>query len=133
MSRLFADTSYYAALLSERDQNHAQAVALSEAFHGQAITTDFVLVEAGNLLCRSADRSIFLRLLDTLGNDPQTTVIPATRGLFDLGCSLFASRMDKDWSLTDCVSFVVMQQQGLSEALTADHHFEQAGVVVLLR
>ena len=68
MNRLFADTSYYVAMLGERDQNHAKAVALAESFHGQAITTDFVLVEAGNLLCR-LQTALFLRLLDILGKD----------------------------------------------------------------
>ena len=43
------------------------------------------------------------------------------------GFDLYESRLDKDWSLTDCVSFAVMTQRGLTEALTADHHFEQAG------
>ena len=59
-------------------------------------------------------------------------VLPATRELFDAGRALFASRMDKDWSLTDCVSFAAMHQMGLADALTADHHFEQAGFTVLL-
>jgi uncharacterized protein len=63
---------------------------------------------------------------------PQTTVMPATGELFDAGRSLFARRMDKDWSLTDCISFALMHQQGLAEAFTADHHFEQAGFKVLL-
>jgi hypothetical protein len=133
MNSIFADTSYYVALLGERDQNHTQAVTLAQAFHGQTITTDFVLVEVGNWLSRTADRPLFLKLLDTLRADPQTTVVPATRELFDAGCSLFADRRDKDWSLTDCISFIVMEQQGLTDALTADHHFEQAGFTVLLR
>jgi uncharacterized protein len=42
------------------------------------------------------------------------------------------SRRDKEWSLTDCISFVVMKERGLTEALTADHHFEQAGFKALL-
>jgi predicted nucleic acid-binding protein len=46
---------------------------------------------------------------------------------------LYASRFDKAWSLTDCISFVVMEQQGIREALTGDHHFEQAGFVALLK
>jgi predicted nucleic acid-binding protein len=133
MSRVFADTSYYVALMGEQDQHHAAAVALAQGFFGQIITTDFVLVEVGNWLSRAADRPVFLRLLEMLSADPQTTVLPATRDLFDVGRSLFARRPDKDWSLTDCISFVAMQQLGLAEALTADHHFEQAGFTALLR
>jgi predicted nucleic acid-binding protein len=133
MSRVFADTSYYVALMGERDQHHAAAVALAEAFFGEIITTDFVLTEVGNWLSRTADRPIFLSLLELLGADPQTTVLPASRELFDAGRAMFARRMDKDWSLTDCVSFTVMNNHRLAEALTADHHFEQAGFRRLLR
>jgi hypothetical protein len=133
MNDVFADTSYYVALLGLRDQHHAQAVDLARVCDAQTITTDFVLMEVGNWLSQTADRPLFLKLLDMLAADPQTTVIPATRDLFEAGCSLFARRMDKGWSLTDCVSFTVMRRQGLEEALTADHHFEQAGFTVLLK
>lgn len=132
MNVAFADTSYYIALLGERDQHHAEAVAVARAFHGRIITTDFVLVEVGNWLSRTADRPLFLKLLEAIDADPETIVLPATRELFDAGGALFAGRMDKDWSLTDCISFAVMHQRGLAEALTADHHFEQAGFTVLL-
>jgi uncharacterized protein len=133
MNDAFADTSYYIALLSERDQHHDKAVTLAQALDGQVVTTDFVLVEVGNWLSQSADRPLFLELLDMLAADPQTAVIPATRMLFEEGCALFARRKDKNWSLTDCTSFAVMHQQGLQEALTADHHFEQAGFTSLLK
>ena len=65
--------------------------------------------------------------------DPRTTVFPASQDLFDAGVSLYSRRQDKDWSLTDCISFAVMQQQGLTDALTADHHFEQAGFTLLMK
>jgi predicted nucleic acid-binding protein len=133
MNRAFADTSYYIALASNRDQHHADAVALARAFRGEIVTTDFVLLEVGNWLSRSGDRPVFLKLLETLRADPQTLVLPATRELFDAGRDLFAQRMDKDWSLTDCISFTVMHEQGLIDALTADHHFEQAEFNVLLK
>ena len=55
------------------------------------------------------------------------------RSLFEAGLRLYASRRDTEWSLTDCISFVVMKQHNLTEALTADHHFEQAGFIPLLR
>ncbi len=72
-------------------------------------------------------------LLEMLDADPQTVVAPATRELLDAGRSLFAQRMDKNWSLTDCISFSVMQREGLSRAFMADHHFEQAGFTALLK
>jgi predicted nucleic acid-binding protein len=66
-------------------------------------------------------------------NDPHTQLIPATSDLFARGLDLFAKRPDKHWSLTDCTSFVVMTDQKLTDALTADEHFEQAGFRTLLK
>ena len=76
---------------------------------------------------------MFVRLVPHLRSDPQTKILPATRELLERGFDLFARRPDKDWSLTDCVSFVVMQDESLNEALTTDHHFEQAGFTALLK
>ena len=60
-------------------------------------------------------------------------ILPAETTLWERGLSLYLQRRDKDWSLTDCISFAAMQEEGLTEALTGDHHFEQAGFTVLLR
>ena len=63
---------------------------------------------------------------------PRTIIVPLDSRLLQRGLDLFASRADKDWSLTDCISFIVMQEKTLRDALTADHHFEQAGFHLLL-
>ena len=60
-------------------------------------------------------------------------MVPFDAGLMDRGLAIFAERQDKDWPLTDCISFVVMQEQGITEALTGDRHFEQAGFVAMLK
>lgn len=78
------------------------------------------------------NRGTFLKLLELLSCDAQTTVVPSSTSLWRRGLVLFAERSDKEWSLTDCISFVVMHEFELTEALTADHHFEQAGFVALL-
>ena len=64
--------------------------------------------------------------------DPAFQCVRATSELIQRGRKLYRERADKEWPLTDCISFVVMQDHGLSEALTADHHFEQAGFKALL-
>lgn len=74
-----------------------------------------------------------MQLFRVLQNQKELTIVPASRQLLDEGVALYESRPDKDWSLTDCISFVVMQRIGISEALTADHHFEQAGFLALLK
>jgi predicted nucleic acid-binding protein len=133
MSRIFADTSFYVALVNARDVQHPLAQDFSRTFRGIVVTTDFVLVELGNWLSRSGDRGVFVRLLEQLQGDPNILIHPAHHDLFQQGFALFKHRPDKDWSFTDCISFVVMQSQGLTEALTADHHFEQAGFTALLK
>jgi predicted nucleic acid-binding protein len=133
MRSVFADTAFYVALVNPRDHLHAAAVREARGFQGRVVTTEYVLVELGNRLSRSGDKGVFVELIRRLQADPLVTVAPAQPALFRRGFELLSSRLDKDWSLTDCISFVVMQDQGLREALTSDHHFEQAGFVPLLK
>ena len=132
MKSLFADTYYFLALSNPDDAAHREAVNFSEAADAQIITTAWVLTELGDALCLAPQRKNFLRILHILKNDPLTFVVPPTQDLFDQAVALYESRLDKDWSLTDCTSFVVMQEQGLTDALTGDHHFRQAGFTPLL-
>ena len=132
MRIVFADTSFYVAALSPRDVNHARAEAVGRGFRGRVVTTEYVLLEVATFFCEAAHRAVFFGLLQTLQKDPEVTIVPASADLWQRGVALFAARPDKDWSLTDCISFVVMQERGITDALTADHHFEQAGFVALL-
>jgi len=72
------------------------------------------------------------RFIEHLRHDPETTIIQADPEWMRRGFELYRKRLDKDWSLTDCISFVVMTDEGLVEALTGDHHFKQAGFTALL-
>ena len=132
MKPVFADTFFFLALARERDRAHARAVDYSQSQHGLVVTTAWVLTEVANSLSRRSKRSRFSTLLDGLRRNPRVTIVPPTQELFDKGVELYAERSDKDWSLTDCVSFVVMRKLGLTEALTGDRHFEQAGFKALL-
>ena len=133
MTTAFVDTSHCIALLNPRDALHEKAMALSQRYRAGLVTTDFVLIELGNWCAQKGDRELFVRFLTLARKDAHLTIVPASRELFDLGAGLYAQRGDKRWSLTDCISFVVMRQHGMTEALTADHHFEQAGFNILLR
>jgi predicted nucleic acid-binding protein len=97
------------------------------------VTTHYVLTEVADALAHHALRPQFLKLLTYLEGWPDVLIVPGSDELYRAGIDLYRQRPDKDWSLTDCISFVVMQRQGIAEALTADHHFEQAGFVVLLK
>ena len=133
MNAVFEDTSYYLALLNPDDEYAAAAAEYTAGFAGRIVTTAWVLTELANFLAHGYNRSLFLSLLDDLRGDGRVTIIEPTQDWFEQGLALFARRPDKDWSLTDCISFAVTQREGLTEALTADRHFEQAGFTVLLR
>ena len=133
MTPIFTDTFFYLALLIQNDHAHARAVAASEARRGRFVTTEWVLTEVADALCSPPHRESFNRLFALLKADPNTEIVPAGNSLFERGADLYADRPDKEWSLTDCISFVVMADRGLTEALTGDHHFEQAGFRALLR
>jgi predicted nucleic acid-binding protein len=131
MSRVFIDTSFYIASLHEADRFHEAAWTACESVQGKFITTEFVLVEVGNYFA-ARNRHVFSEFLRVLENDPDTSILPASSILLEQGIVLYRERPDKEWSLTDCTSFIVMEELGITAALTTDHHFEQAGFRALL-
>lgn len=132
MTRVYADTSFFVATIGPRDQFHRQAVEFMQAYDGEVLTTDFVLLEFGNYLFRIKDRAFLEPVLRNIRSNPRYHVAQATRKLLQAGIDRFNARPDKEWSLTDCISFVVMEDHGVREALTSDSDFEQAGFVKLL-
>lgn len=128
----FADSFYYLALLNPRDAAHGPAVEVTRKLWGCVVTTQWVLTEVADALARQRDRHKFLALLAELEADPDVTILAGSGDLFQKGVDLYRRRPDKDWSLTDCMSFVVMSERGITEALTGDQHFKQAGFTALL-
>ena len=96
------------------------------------VTTQLILVEIGNGLSSRQFRQKAASIIRNLQEDPIVDVIPVTPAAFSLALELFEQRPDKDWGFTDCFSFVVMRDIGLSDALTTDDHFRQAGFNALL-
>ena len=133
MTRVFADTWFYLAALNPADPNHARSVALARAERRHRVTTDWVLVEVGDALARAGNRDVFTAVYGWIRNHSGTTVEPATRLLLEDGVRFYRYRRDKDRPLTDCISFVVMEDEGIRAALTGDRHFEQAGFTALLK
>jgi predicted nucleic acid-binding protein len=135
MSKLFLDTSYAVALSAPTDENHKRAAELAdelEASNAQFVTTRAILLEIGNALAKVRHRSAAIRLLTALENDPNVEIISASDELYQRAFEIYGDRVDKEWGLIDCMSFVVMSEQGLTDALTADNHFRQAGFRALL-
>lgn len=127
MTRYFADAYFYIALLNKKDPHHQWARTIASVKTNRYVTTRFVLMEVADALCAPAHRAKVAELHQHLQTDPNTETIPATEELAYKGLELYGSRLDKDWSLTDCTSFIVMRDEGLMQALTGDAHFRQAG------
>jgi predicted nucleic acid-binding protein len=133
MSVAFADATFYIALLVVRDSNHEKAEAIARLWDGKIVTTEYVLTEVANHLGGSSNgRRQFGKLLFDIQSDSQSKVVKSESELWTRAAKLYAQRLDKQWSLIDCISFLVMQEHGITESLTADHHFQQAGFRALL-
>lgn len=139
MTDVFVDTSALIALVHSRDKYHSQAVEVAEQFQQartHLVTTNLVMGEAVNLLKNWQLHHLAIRLMDSLQSardQGSLELIFVDEQLWLLGWELMKQRPDKDWSLTDCISFVVMQDRGIQAALTADLHFAQAGFHPLLK
>ena len=136
MSRIFADACYWIALLDPKDELHEPAnEAKTRIGTSGLITTDEVLSE---LLTFFGDRGVKLRMIasdavEGIRSAAAVVVVPQSRESFDSALALYRSRPDKQYSLVDCRSFELMKREGITEALTGDHHFEQEGFKALLR
>ncbi len=133
---VFLDAAYAIALAAPSDQLHSRAVALAEkleADRSRLVTTQAVVLEIGNALSKRRHRAAAVQLISSLDADPSVEIIPMSSHLFAAAFDLFRKRPDKEWGLIDCLSFLVMEARGITDALTADEHFEQAGFRALLR
>jgi predicted nucleic acid-binding protein len=133
VERLFLDTVFIQALLNRGDQYHSRALKLQPRVWNASriVSTEAVMIEVGDALSR-LDRPQAVAFIDqflTDSSDPSSNVeiIPVDTNLLRRGLRLYSSHGDKQWGLTDCLSFVVMRDMGLVDALTADRHFVQAG------
>jgi predicted nucleic acid-binding protein len=136
VTRVFADTLYWIAVVMRDDPWHGRALAARAAYSDAAIvTTDDVLVEFLNAVsargfhCRE---QAALMAHDMLA-DPAVTVIPQSHASLLTGIGLYMARADKSYSLTDCISMNVMRSEGISEILINDRHFAQEGFNVLIQ
>lgn len=133
-SRFFLDTAYVLALLNPNDIHHQQAKALLHSVRvaHEVWITEAILVEIGNALARS-NRSAAVAFINSCYVTPNVKVVSVDSGLLRRAIDFYHAREDKEWELTDCISFIVMEGHGLTETLTTDEHFQQAGFRALLQ
>ena len=134
MKLVFADTGYWAVLLNPRDNLHQIAINTSKSLgRVRLVTTEMVLAELLASLAKLPTRTLAIRGVDSIRQNPNVEVVPQTSLQFAGAYERYRSFADKAWSLTDCASFDLMVARGIAEALAHDQHFEQAGFVALLR
>lgn len=130
---IFLDTFFIQALLNRRDQYHGKAKALFLQVQKipEVWTTEAVLIEVGNALA-AINRGGAADFIRSCYNTPNLKVVSVDTALITKALRLYDTRPDKEWGLTDCISFVVMKQQRITLVLSADVHFRQAGFSPML-
>ena len=132
MTEAFVDTSFVIALINKSDQYDSQALKLAARFDKRPlITTDAVLLEIGNALARNF-KAQSVEIIEYFITSDEIRVVSLSSDLFRRAFELYRSHADKSWGLVDCISFIVMKDLKLTQSLTADRDFEQAGFEVLI-
>jgi uncharacterized protein len=132
LKRTFVDTGFVVALINEKDEYHDKAIELSIEFERKPVLiTDSILLEIGNSLSRS-HRESAISAIERFLTTEETEVVRLDETLFNKAFELYKSHSDKTWGLVDCVSFVVMKENGITDALTCDRHYVQAGFRALM-
>ena len=135
MRRVFADTSYWIALVNPRDQIHAKAVRVTQQISPvRILTSEMVLAEVLNSFSDGGPlRHAVGGMVQKLSSNWDVVIVPQTSEQFETALRRYKQAADKSWSLTDCASFQVMEAEQIQAALTHNQHFAQAGFETLLR
>ena len=136
MPAIFADSGYWIALWNPRDALHQRAMTLADSFGMVAVvTTQLVLTETLDAMAGMGEfrRRFAAQMIQALEDDPNVEIVLQTDSQFRAAVERYTSRSDQRWGLTDCASFLVMEERGITEVLAYDRDFEQAGFVALLR
>lgn len=130
---ILVDTGFLLALAQPTDGLHTRAAHWAQQLSEPLVVTEYVLLETVNSLSKRADRPRAHRIVDLISGDEDYALVYSSRALITAGLRLHRERVDKEWSLTDCISFHIMRERGITRALAYDAHFEQAGFEALLR
>lgn len=135
MSKVFVDTAAWLALVNRDDDLHSQAIQIRKELQAEKcalVTTEFIFLEVADALATVRFRRATVAYIQRLRELANLSVLPISEDLYSQGWRLYRQRLDKDWGLTDCISFITMHQEGISVAFTSDRHFKQAGFKRLL-
>ncbi|MBI5186819.1 MAG: type II toxin-antitoxin system VapC family toxin [Nitrospinae bacterium] len=133
---VFVDTAAWLALINKSDTLHKTAKKIRNSLLNQNakfIITDYIIVEIANSLNRIPARESAIHLINSIMASRNIEVVVVDKEVFREAWELYSSRTDKEWSMTDCTTFVIMNRRQITEAFTSDRHFEQAGFTILLK
>jgi len=136
MNSIFADAGYWIALLNPKDELHSKAEAVSSQLGPvRLVTSEMILSEVLNYFAAKGFvlRQAAVAFAEQIQSNPNSLVVPQTSIQFRSAFRLYQQRQDKSWCLTDCASILIMQAEGINDALAHDINFRQAGFTVLLR
>ena len=136
MPEVFADTGYWIAMFNPGDELHGKAREVTRGLaDARIVTTEMVLVEFLNFAGGAGReaRRLAASMVRAVSESPDMEVVAQTTNQFWAAVARYASRLDQNWSVVDCASFLLMEERDIREALAFDHHFEQAGFTALLR
>ena len=133
MKQIFADTFYWVALINKKDNWHQRVIEVTASLKNvEIVTTDEILIEVLNFLSAIISlRGRTAQFVDDIKQNPHIKLIPQTRESFVGGLNLYRCRLDKKYSMTDCISMTVMRRLKINEVLTHDHHFKQKASIIL--
>lgn len=135
MDKIFVDTAAFLALINKSDRFHQNAKSVRDKLSKEKVlfvTTDQVIIEVANSLSKLKFRNAVVQLIDSIINSTDIEIVWTDKDIFDKAFDFYKKVIDKEWGLTDCISFVVMKDKNIKNAFTTDFHFEQAGFVKLL-
>lgn len=133
---VFIDTSAWLALINEADRDHMKAKRIRDkllAGKKRFFLTDYIIIEIANSLCKVRWRPCAVKLITSIQQTEYIEIIKINKDIYEEAWNLYSDRTDKEWSLTDCTSFVVMKKYGIRDAFTNDHHFEQSEFNILIK
>ena len=136
INQVFVDSAAWIALINTTDDLHEQAQEVMARLRQNKtflVTTEFILLEVADALSSINIRQKTYATLKAIRQSQAIKVIPVNQSLFDAGLAIYNQHSDKDWGLTDCISFAVMQQEKITTAFTSDRHFIQAGFIRLMQ
>jgi predicted nucleic acid-binding protein len=129
---IFVDTGAWYALATASDPDHEAAKAFVASNGEPLFTSDYIVDELLTLFSVRGERAKGIEWRRDVLDRGGATLIRVTDGDFSAALGIYEKFHDKDWSFTDCTSYVIMERLGVGMAFSFDRHFHQFGTVAVV-